>query len=74
MIKFIKNLISGIKRKLTKSAVIPSITYGERDKDGFVDIYVNGKNTNVRLLLGDREHVERLQKIVKEIHKKNIGK
>lgn len=50
---------------------IHSITCGERDKDGFADAYVNGKKTNLRLLIWDREDVEKLQKIGKQIHKEN---
>ena len=51
--------------------VIHSVTCGERDENGFAYTYVNGKKTNVRLLLWDKEDVERLQKIGDKIHNKN---
>jgi len=51
--------------------VVHSITCGERDENGFADTYVNGKKTNVKLLLWNKKEVERLQKISEEIHNKN---
>lgn len=71
MIKFIKNIFKSGKNK---SDSIHSITCGEQDKDGFADTYVNGKKTNVRLLLCDKEDVEKLQKISEQIHKENGSK
>lgn len=70
MIKFIRNLLKGRKQQYNIPDDIHSITYGERDKDGFTDTYVNGKKTNVRLLFWDKEEVENLQKISEEIHNK----
>jgi len=35
----------------------------ERDEDGYADTYLNGKKTNVRMLLFDKETIERLQAI-----------
>ena len=34
------------------------LTCGERDENGFADTYVNGKKTNVRMLLFDKERRE----------------
>ena len=69
MINWIKNLFRSRNKQLTKPTVIHSITCGERDENGFAVTYVNGEKTNVRLLLWDREDVERLQKIGEQIQK-----
>lgn len=74
MVKWIKNLFKSSNKQLIKPVVIHSITCGERDKDGFADAYVNGEKTHVRLLLWDKEYIERLQKIGEEIHNKNSSK
>lgn len=68
MIKFIKKLF-GISKG--ESPEIKSVTLGERDEDGYCDTYVNGKKTNVRMLVFTKEQVDRLHKIGEEIHKKN---
>jgi len=61
-------------RKLFKSKekkkTIRTITYGERDENGFADTYVNGKKTNVKMLLFSKEEIEKLQKIGEKIYEK----
>lgn len=47
-----------------------SITCGERDENGICDTYVNGKKTNVRMLVWTKEEIEKLHEIVNEIDKK----
>lgn len=69
-----KWLFGAQKQQCNIHDVIHSITCGEPDKDGFADAYVNGEKTNVRLLLWDREDIERLQKIGEQIHKENSSK
>jgi len=54
-----------------KEPEIYSITNGERGEDGFADLYINGKKTNTRILLFDKEQIERLQKIGEENNKNN---
>ena len=61
-------------KQLDIPVVIHSITCGERDENGFADTYVNGKKTNVRLLLWDKDDVEKLKKIGEEIHNKKSSK
>lgn len=46
------------------------ITFGEREKDGFSNVYSDGEKTNVRLFLWDENEVKRLQAIGEEIYKK----
>ncbi len=74
MIKWIKNLFRSRDKQLTKPAVIHSITCGERDENGFADTYVNGEETNVRMLLWTEEEINRLHKIADKIHKENDSK
>ncbi len=57
--------------KSSKHTEIKSITCGERGEDGFCDTYVNGEKTNVRLLVFDKEEINRLHRIADEIHKNN---
>ena len=40
-----------------------SMTFGERDENGHCDLYVNGKKTNVRMLVFTKEQVDKLQEI-----------
>jgi hypothetical protein len=47
-----------------------SITLGNRDSDGFSDVYIDGEKTNVRMLTFTKEQVDRLQEIQKEIQEK----
>jgi hypothetical protein len=70
----LKMLFGSKKPALNKPAVISSITCGERDDKGFADLYVNGKKTNTRLLLWDKEEVEKLQKIAEEIYSEKRSK
>ena len=63
-----ENTVKGNIMKDKKAGVF---TCGDRDKKGFADLYVNGKITNTKLLLWDREDVERLQKMAEEIHNEN---
>jgi len=58
------------KKQTNSSNDIKTITCGERDENGFCDTYVNGKKSNVRLMVWSREEVEKLQKISEELHKK----
>lgn len=77
----------GLTKKCAEKAIdilnegdnnIYNITCGERDENGFADTYVNGKKTNVRMLLFDKEQVEKLHKIQDELKnnppKKNFWK
>ena len=74
------NILKRLFTKKNKSSndlshsVMQNITCGMRDKNGFADTYVNGNKTNVRLLLFDKEEVEKLQKIGAEIHNKSNNK
>lgn len=68
------NYLKKQKEALTIHSVVDSFTCGERDEKGFADLYVNGKKTNTRLLLWDKEEVERLQKIAEKIHSENRSK
>jgi len=61
-----QDLINEIEQ-CTIPFVVDSITCGEVDDKGYVDTYVNGKKTNVRLLLWDKQRVERLQEIGKKL-------
>ena len=74
MKKLWKWLFGTRKQQCNIHDVIHSISCGERDEKGFADTYVNGEKTNVRLLLWDKEEVERLQKIGEQIHKENNSK
>ena len=51
-----------------KEPEIHSITHGVRGEDGFADVYINGEKTNTRILLFNKEYIERLQKIGEKIH------
>ena len=62
----------GLTKECTEQAIdilnegdetIYSITNGERGEDGYADTYVNGKKSNVRMLLFTKEQIERLQAI-----------
>ena len=64
----------GKQNKQLDIPVIHSITCGERDENGFADTYVNGKKTNVRMLLWTEEEIERLHKIADKIYKENGSK
>jgi len=55
----------------SKEKTISSVTCGETDENGFADVYVNGKKTNVRMLLFSKEEIEKPQKIAEEIYEKN---
>lgn len=61
------------KKQLYNYNHIKSITVGERDENGFCDTYVNGEKSNVRLMVWEKEEVEKLQKISDKIHNKNIN-
>jgi hypothetical protein len=50
------------------SGVVDSFICGEQDEKGFACLYVNGEETNTKLLIWDKEEVERLQEIGKKIH------
>lgn len=39
------------------------MTTGQKDADGFADVFINGKHTNVRMLLFEKEDIERLRKL-----------
>jgi hypothetical protein len=47
---------------------IKDITVGHRDKNGFADVYIDGKKSNTRLLLFDKKRAEELLKISENIH------
>jgi len=68
MKKLWKWLFGTGKKQLDIPDVIHSITCGERDEKGFCDTYVNGKKTNVRMLVFTEEEVERLHKIQDDIN------
>ena len=51
---------------------IKELTVGNKDADGFADVILNGKPTNVRLLLFDKEQIEILNKVAEE-NRKNKG-
>lgn len=53
------------KRKIT------SVTTGQKGADGFADVFINGKHTNVRMLLFEKEDIERLHRIAEENRKNN---
>lgn len=74
MIKFIRNLFKGKKEQCNIPDFIHSITCGDRDENGFCDTYVNGKKTNVRLMVWKKEEVEKLQKISEEMHNERNSK
>ena len=59
------------KKQCTISDARHSFTLGERDKNGFCDLYKDGEKTNVRMLTFTSEEVERLQKIVDKIYCEN---
>jgi len=73
---WIKRLFS--KKKTAEQCgihvVVDSFTCGDRDENGFADLYVNGKETNTRLLLWDKEDVEKLQAIAEKIHDEKRSK
>lgn len=71
MINCIKNLFKDIKKRLTKPTVINNATYGEQDKNGVAAIYIDGKDTNIGISLFDKDDVEKLQEIGKQIHHEN---
>jgi hypothetical protein len=71
MIKFIRSLFKSKNKQCNIHNVIHSVTCGEPNKKGFADTYVNGEKTNIRMLLWDKEEVERLQKIGEKIHREN---
>lgn len=66
MKKIWKWLFGTQKNKLNTTNVINNITCGKPDKNGFADTYVNGMKTNVRILLFDKNEIEKLQKIIDE--------
>lgn len=51
-------------RKKKQTEKIESITCGERDEHGFADTYVNGKKTNVRMLIFTEEEIKRLHESI----------
>lgn len=65
--KFIRNLFNNKKQKSNTSH---KITCGIRDENGFADTYIDGKKTNVRLLIWTKEEIEKLHKISEEIYNK----
>ena len=52
---------------------IKELTVGHKDADGFADVILNGKPTNIRLLLFDKEQIERLNKVAEENRKSKGG-
>lgn len=53
MIKFLKKIFK--KRE--------EITYGERDKNGFCDVYINGKKTGARKLIFTPEQIRKIKEL-----------
>ena len=51
------------------SDVIHSITCVKTDKKNICDVYINGKETNIQLGVFDKDDVEKLQKIRRNIQK-----
>jgi hypothetical protein len=72
--KLLKWLFGSRKPALNKHVVIHSITCGERDENGFADIYVNGEKTNIRMLMFTEEQSNKILKIVDKIYKENDSK
>ncbi len=69
---WIKKLL-GLKneKQCTISDVSHDFTIGERDEEGFCDVYKDGEKTNVRILTFTSEQVERLQRILDRIYREN---
>jgi hypothetical protein len=49
-----------------KSIDSPNITVGERDENGYAYIYSNGNRTNLRILLFDKEKIDKMYEKIKE--------
>lgn len=52
---------------------IKELTVGQKDADGFADVFVNGNPTNVKMLIFDKEQIERLHMAAEENRKKKGG-
>lgn len=49
-----------------------SITLGKRDENGFCNVIIDGKETTTKMLVFDREKIERWQKISDEIRDEEV--
>lgn len=57
----------GAQKKKLDIPVVNSITCGEQDENGFCDTYVNGEKSNVRLLIFNKEQVEKIREAQKQL-------
>lgn len=60
--KFFKKYKTKVKGK--------KITIGEIDKEGFCNVYVDGKESKLRMLVFTKEQSEKLLEAVEEAYKK----
>jgi len=66
MSKWIKNLLGCRNKQFIKHSATPKITGGERDKNGFAYLYIDGKNTGFKALIFSAEEMEKLNKLKAE--------
>lgn len=59
-----KRIVSSFKHK-------PKYTFGEKDHSNFRKIYVDGKETNLKIYHFEENTLSDLQKIVNEIYEKS---
>ena len=59
--------IKYIKPCFCKADVTCRFSVGQRGEDGFAPLLKDGQETNVRLMIWDREEVEELQRIAAEL-------
>lgn len=59
-----------LHNKIKKDPPEPVVKFGERDADGYASVYIDGKDTHVRIHIFTKEQIDEYQVILNKLYTK----